>query len=378
MPTSHIPSLTPLRGIAAVWVMLFHIDVCLYYRDLGSLLPQESSGLIANGYLWVDFFFILSGFVISHVYCLSFKQRWRLATFIHFVWARFTRIYPVHVVTLLLLIPFYLLVPHVYPGVIDSSWVNYFSWNTFSSELFLSNSIGAHPYLSWNIVSWSIGAEWWTYMFAGFLLAFTSRLTLLANWILASTSIAVLGYFSMNHSNGNLDMTYDFGFVRCLCEFIIGIVVYRSYCSQFFKQTLSTDTAISILLFAIVSCFYFRLNDILSIPVFAFLVLCAAYNRGYIMVILESSLPRYLGKVSYSIYMVHGLVFHLFWYGFPYLTREYGLVKLSTLDKLLYVVCFIGLTLALSHVMHIYVEVHCRRWLNNRWSILAKRVQTRA
>ncbi len=84
MSTPKIPSLTSLRGIAAIWVVLFHIDVCIFYRGLGSILPKEGSGLIAQGYLWVDFFFILSGFIITHVYSHNFDRRWRLSPFIQF------------------------------------------------------------------------------------------------------------------------------------------------------------------------------------------------------------------------------------------------------------------------------------------------------
>ena len=64
----YLPILNALRGIAAIWVVLFHMDVILFYREVGTLLPKEWSGLLTQGYLWVDFFFILSGFIITHVY----------------------------------------------------------------------------------------------------------------------------------------------------------------------------------------------------------------------------------------------------------------------------------------------------------------------
>lgn len=75
----YLPSLTALRGIAALWVVLFHMDVIVYYRDLGPLLPHEWSGLITQGYLWVDFFFILSGFIICHIYGSQFSGRFQVS-----------------------------------------------------------------------------------------------------------------------------------------------------------------------------------------------------------------------------------------------------------------------------------------------------------
>ncbi len=61
---------------------------------LHSLLP-----FVARGYLGVDFFFVLSGFIISHVYLSSLARPSRRALSI-FLWHRLIRIYPVHVAVL--------------------------------------------------------------------------------------------------------------------------------------------------------------------------------------------------------------------------------------------------------------------------------------
>lgn len=64
-----INTLTPLRGIAAIWVVVFHFDAFLNFGTTKSgLMDKDFSMLIGNGYLLVDFFFLLSGFVICHVY----------------------------------------------------------------------------------------------------------------------------------------------------------------------------------------------------------------------------------------------------------------------------------------------------------------------
>ena len=54
----YLSALTALRGIAALWVVVFHMDVIIFYRELGTLMPHTWSGLITKGYLWVDFFFL--------------------------------------------------------------------------------------------------------------------------------------------------------------------------------------------------------------------------------------------------------------------------------------------------------------------------------
>ena len=58
-----LPSLTPLRGIAAPVVVAFHIRGVSYAES-----PDEMPVLLGHGYLAVDLFFILSGIVLMHVY----------------------------------------------------------------------------------------------------------------------------------------------------------------------------------------------------------------------------------------------------------------------------------------------------------------------
>ena len=63
MQTQELQSLTPLRGIAAIWVICFHYGVV--YFDFH---PEQFSCIFNKGYLAVDMFFMLSGFVLSHVH----------------------------------------------------------------------------------------------------------------------------------------------------------------------------------------------------------------------------------------------------------------------------------------------------------------------
>ncbi len=235
--------------------------------------------------------------------------------------------------------------------------------------------MGAHPYLSWNIVSWSVGAEWWTYMLAPFILLAIARLTLLVNWVIASISICGLAYISITYSDSNLDMTYDLGYLRCICEFTIGVVVYRAYNAGSMKEILQRDSLFCSLFVGLIIGFHFHINDLVFVPLFALIVLCAAHNRSRVMLVLESFIPHYLGKISYSIYMMYGLVSFIFWYGFPYLTSKHQVTQLGGGEKAAVLVTFIGLTLLLSHLMYIYIEVRCRYWLDSsliRYSALAR------
>lgn len=86
-----LDSLTSLRWFAAFGVFLYHMRNIVSY-------PPQVNWLIADGYLGVTFFFVLSGFVLT--------WSWRRSTPVRaFYWRRFARIYPLHLITLLLAVP---------------------------------------------------------------------------------------------------------------------------------------------------------------------------------------------------------------------------------------------------------------------------------
>src|SRR5438270_9371433 len=98
-PPEQLASLTPLRGIAALWVVIFHF--CWYFP---AVHPERYTGAVYKGYLAVDMFFVLSGFVITHVYKEGFARRVTSRHYRDFLKARVARIYPLHITVLLLFV----------------------------------------------------------------------------------------------------------------------------------------------------------------------------------------------------------------------------------------------------------------------------------
>jgi len=359
--TEYFSSLTALRGIAALWVVLFHIDVSIFYRDLGALIPHSWSGIISSGYLWVDFFFILSGFVIAHVYGERFGARFGVATLVDYLVTRFRRVYPLHLFTLLILV---LLAPvslWLAPSIADSSWATYFALDALWSNLLLLNAMNQHVYLSWNIVSWSIGAEWWTYCVAVGLLMLVSGKALRAQVLIMAASFSLLAGLYYLHPGNNLDITFDYGFARCLFEFSIGVSLYKMYQIKLGRYWLKRDSVI-VGLFLLIGCvFHWQLNDLFIVPIYSALVLGLAYNKKRTCSIFSKPVFQYLGKISYSIYMMHGVWFMVFWFLLPFVKKHFQLVGFSPLTDLLYVVMFIGFTLISAHFSYRYIEVPGRR-----------------
>lgn len=369
----YLPILNALRGIAAIWVVLFHMDVILFYREVGTLLPKEWSGLLTQGYLWVDFFFILSGFIITHVYREHFNLPFTYKPIKTYLIARFLRIYPLHLFTLIILIILTTLTAIILPSIIDDSWQLYFDWQAIISQIFLTNSMNQHTYLSWNIVSWSIGAEWWTYVAAiALLYSFSAspnsankalKFKLLIITLFAITSLILLAYL---HSNGSLDITFDYGFLRCLCEFTLGVVIHHLFRQQVAYQYLKHDRAILLTLITIICIFHFSLHDLLVVPLFSILILCSAYNHGKAYKILSSKLPQYLGKISYSIYMVHGIWFMVYWFAIPQFYSTEDHLILSFFETCIYALSFLIMTFISAAYTYKYIEIPGRFLYKNQ------------
>src|SRR3569832_1585964 len=90
MPAEHLKPLTSMRFFAAMWVVLYH-----YWPNLDPHTPA----LVSKGYLGVELFFVLSGFILCHVYLQGAGEgRFKYGSFL---WARLARVYPLHLATLL-------------------------------------------------------------------------------------------------------------------------------------------------------------------------------------------------------------------------------------------------------------------------------------
>lgn len=88
--SQNIVALTGLRGLAAIWVLLYHV---FGYHVF----------LLGLGYAGVDIFFMLSGFILTHVY-IADRQLGTRRGYAHFLLVRLARIYPLHLFTLVVLI----------------------------------------------------------------------------------------------------------------------------------------------------------------------------------------------------------------------------------------------------------------------------------
>jgi peptidoglycan/LPS O-acetylase OafA/YrhL len=293
MYPNDIRPLTSLRIVAAIWVLAYH------FRDhLG--LEVDRLGLIAKGYLGVDLFFILSGFILSHVYL----SRWEARTFNYgsFLWARLSRIYPVHLVTLAATLGIWLVAMKMGatfdPVAFDPA--------VLPQHLLLIHAWGTTPSVQWNFPSWSISAEWFAY------LAFpAAAITVLAfkraAWaaVLVALGLFALMFWALESFGLPLSEVTRLGFIRIVPAFLLGAALYQLGRVISVPRLVALGGAAAAVIWIVVAS-TLQLSDALIWPAFGLLIFTLAEAsktnpRG----ILGAAALVYLGEVSYSVYMTH-------------------------------------------------------------------------
>ncbi len=291
MPTN-LKQLTSLRFFAAMWVILYD-----YWPSLGAKMP----GLVAKGYLGVELFFVLSGFILSHVY-LDQAGAGRLR-YGAFLWARLSRIYPVHIAMLLALAVMATFAVAI--GIKMEHAVTV--WNVLPQNLLLIQAWGTAGASAWNHPSWSISAEWFAYVsfpiFAW--AAWRLRRRPLIAVVGAAAFIGILyPVFERLAGFPLTEATIAWGALRIVPCFALGCAVNLLWRSQRVDRP---RDAIAITVFAltgIVATGVLAAPNSLAVLLFGALILGLASLASTDSRFLTSPPLIYLGEVSFAVYMV--------------------------------------------------------------------------
>ncbi|TPI34037.1 acyltransferase [Mesorhizobium sp. B3-2-1] len=291
------------RGICALLVALFHFPTA-------SAISQSS--FVGSAYLFVDFFFVLSGFVIASSYANRLGRPEEVA---RFALVRFGRIYPLHLVMLAALAAFELLrlvLPQLH-GTGAAPFTGGFDFRSLAANLLLLQGVGFEDRLTWNAPSWSISAEFFAYLlFAGVVFIAGARAWI---WFVAAALTAPL--FLLGFSMRHMDVSYDFGFIRCLYGFSLGALLawFQHDSIAGARQVLLANgprmswTLAEIVMVAVIGLFVSLAGDndagIAAPLVFALALFLFAHEGGWISALLRTPFMLTLGALSYSIYMVH-------------------------------------------------------------------------
>jgi len=296
---AHFRVLDGWRGLAALLVALFHLNL---YSAIYSL------DFVRNGYLFVDFFFVLSGFVITYSYADRLKT---LDDWGAFTIRRFGRLWPLHVVVLLAFVA-----AESAKAVLASRGASFYlppftganSLDALPINLVFGQSFGLIQHLTWNPPSWSICAEFWTYLVFATILVVSSTwfsrfrfasLALVALFLAVSVSILIL------FSRHGMDASYDLGFVRCLYGFLVGHLTYRLFqvTPKAMLDSRFPELAMLIAIVEYVSAAGRGGYSFFAPLVFAAVVFVFAFEAGPVSRLMSNRGNDWLGKISYSIYM---------------------------------------------------------------------------
>ncbi|MGH8788098.1 MAG: acyltransferase family protein [Cupriavidus necator] len=349
--------LTSLRLLLALWVLCRH-----WFHSYGVNGPYFDIGFTStffdHGYLGVDGFFILSGFILAYNYAPSSGQRldWK-----QFIVARIARIYPAYV-TCLLVFAAAVIVRDVVLHTEALGTTDY-TGSHFVLAVFLVSAWRYAGPGGWNDVGWSVSAEWFAYVwFPVFLLAAPrmnkTRILLLAAFALMV--LAVIEATSPDH------LSLSGGVARLIPEFLLGVLLFR------LRQALPEyrGFALGAVLSLILCLVGVGLGlDTLFVAGAAGLIFSLSYEKDVLTRVLSVGVLVFLGEVSYCIYIVQRIPQYLFTFA------RSRLPDLAAMPGSSQAILLLALTVGAAILLHYLIEKPMRSWINGRFGARRDQVE---
>jgi len=232
-------------------------------------------------------------------------------------------------------------------------------YNLVASVLMI-HAWGVTDAISWNMVSWAVSAE-----FAAYLLF--PPLSLLIGRIPQVGSLLVLGgaltlYWYIGRTFGDLDAPGNYGAIRCIAGFALGMVLYR--CLPLI-QSLPTK-AVSLLqaaaLIAVLAMYLYATVQLLVVASVALLIVSTSVNRGWLSNALKWSPLRFLGQISFTLYMTHVVAGMMARPVIYYLGQAYVDIQSDTWAVIVLAIKSL-FALPFAYLLFKYFELPARDWL---------------
>lgn len=302
-PNAQLDALTGMRGMAAWFVVLYHIRAA--FPDS---VPHWIVATLAKGYLAVDLFFVLSGFVMWLAYGDRFQKK-GLAAAPQFLWRRVARIYPLHIFILIATVAYASAL--AFAGKADAAQ---YPFKELPLHVLLIQNWGLTDHLTWNDPSWSISTE-----FAAYLLLPLVAVTLLRkDWhplacAAGAANLAVVlhvwfafqGATTLGH-----DIAWN-GLPRCIAGFFAGVLMAMAWRADTGGRAKQIALGFSLAAFAL--WIGNLLSETLAVPLgFAALVYWLAATSSAPRNPLAGRFLVHLGDISYSTYLAHFLLWIVF------------------------------------------------------------------
>ena len=323
-----IPGIEGLRGVAVLWVVSFHYLV-LRPDDVASraIAASFAGPLVGNGYLGVDLFFLISGFLLAMPWFVHETKGLPAPSMREFYRRRFWRIVPAYYVQLLFL--FAVVLPALRGAAFWRTDLYVYAYNLVAHALFLHNTTPlTSGSMEVNGALWTLAVEAWFYA----LLPLAMPLFVRRPWSMLAVSVVLsiawlaacrTGLGPLVHAELALGSPWNWqeSTVRYLLahqlpsylgHFALGIVLGRTWLKLRARPASHAADAVAAIAFAVLWLFLSRGLPVAGeiawmVPTAALAVILHAASRTgtWISTLLGRGPLAFVGRVSYSMYLYH-------------------------------------------------------------------------
>ena len=343
-------SLTGLRFLLAIWIAYFHVGH-MYDHDGFGALP-----ILELGVARVDVFFVLSGFVLTHIY---WSERSRPFEFGDFMLARVARIYPLYLLALLAIIGYLML------GLVMGKGAELAEYTPTGliANVFMLQSTGLVDAGMWNFPAWAISAEFAGYLaFPAFLwLATRMKDRSLVFFGLCLANVVVIDQLMGRFMGQQMaESTMSGGFLRGAAVMLTGVgarVAFEKFETSSFRAGLyAAAGAVCAILAAVnhLGTTFVALGGSLII-----MGLARIDAHGKTTTLSRPSLCH-LGSWSYAIFILHVPIYMVLKNGLDVIGFPLEVNALTSLGMVLVVT-------AIAWPVHKLIEEPCRKAIRKGW-----------
>ena len=343
----HFEILDGLRGVAAIAVVIFHF--------MEMAITDYSKNFIAHGFLAVDFFFCLSGFVIGYAY----DDRIKVMGVWEFFKSRIIRLHPLVIFGSVLGLLAFLFDPFATQAILYSA-------GRIALVFLCSVTLIPFPVMterafnqfSFNAPAWSLFWEYVANVFYAFILCRTKRSWLFLLTVIAAVVLCLVTYRAGNIMGGWGKGNFWDGCARISYSFLAGLLVYRS--GWIIKNKLGFIGIAVLLVLAFVMPFSIKWNWLTEpLVVLFYFPLLVALGAGAALSPGLKKLCVFSGNISYPLYMTHYVVIWMF--GNYYAAHKPGMGQLAVI-----VISGVLLLVGFAYLVMVFYDIPVRKYLTSK------------
>ncbi|TDW47299.1 peptidoglycan/LPS O-acetylase OafA/YrhL [Flavobacterium sp. 270] len=350
----HFEILDGLRGLAAIAVVIFH------FMEIA--ISDYNKNFISHGFLAVDFFFCLSGFVITYAYDHRIADMGLLS----FIKLRLIRLQPLVIIGSIL---------GLFTLLLDPYSNLYAIYGFKETALFFITSILLIPYpmmperffnlFSLNAPVWSLFWEYVANIVYAVVLFKVAKKLLMLLVFLAAISICYVGWHSGNVGGGWGGMNFFDGLARIAFSFLMGMLIYRS--NWIIKNKLGLLGMSVLLLIAFLIPYNDHWNWLVEpILIIFYLPLLVSLGAGASLAARHQKINTISGDISYPLYMTH--------YPFIWIFLTYFVAEKPSAERLWLVIpVSVILLIGFAYLVFQFLDFPIRRYFTNKLKASANR-----